>query len=154
MQNKLYPALSECNLHRQRLHRAWEEARHFTPLQADHKGELSEDQVRTLDQLLFRFGKLQDTIGTRLLPAILQIVEEWQENAPFLDKINRAEKLGLLPSVEQWQILRELRNQTAHEYPDQPELVKANLARLLAHVPDLETIYQHMAAWIEQRLPQ
>ncbi len=29
-----------------------------------------------------------------------------QENEAFLDKLNRAEKLGLLYSVDQWQRLR------------------------------------------------
>ena len=33
---------------------------------------------------------------------------------------------------------RELRNQTAHEYPLQPEIVQLNLRRLAQHVPDLE----------------
>lgn len=150
---KLRPALAECEQHRLRMHAAWEEALTFPPLQKGLAGELSEEQIRTLDQLLFRFGKLQDAIGTRLLPAILQSVQEWQENAPFLDKLNRAEKLGILTSVEQWQLLRELRNQTAHEYPDQPELVKANLARLLEQVPTLENIYCRMADWTAGHVP-
>ena len=36
----------------------------------------------------------------------------------------------VLPSAEQWHLLRELRNQTAHEYPEKPELVLANLSHL------------------------
>ena len=144
---KLHPALAECEQHRLRMHSAWEEAITFKPLQDGFIEDLSEDQVRTLDQLLFRFGKLQDAIGMRLLPATLQLVQEWQESAPFLDKLNRAEKLGMLASVEQWQILRELRNQTAHEYPDQPELVKANLSRLLDQVPVLENVCQTLSTW-------
>lgn len=144
---KVRPALAECESHQRRLHAAWEEAVTFRPLQAGFAGELTEDQIRTLDQLLYRFGKLQDAIGTRLLPATLQMVQEWQDNEPFLDKLNRAEKLGMLPSVEQWQLLRELHNQTAHEYPDQPELVKAGLARLLSQVPALEKIHRQLANW-------
>jgi hypothetical protein len=144
---KLHPALRECEQHQSRLHSAWEEAITFGPLQEGSVDELNDEQVRTLDQLLFRFGKLQDAIGTRLLPATLQLVQEWHDNEPFLDKLNRAEKLGLLSSVEQWQMLRELRNQTAHEYPDQPELMRANLSRLLAEVPVLEKIHQQLSAW-------
>jgi hypothetical protein len=149
---KLQPALAECEQHRQRLHSAWKEAVTFGPLQEGLVGEFTEEQVRTLDQLLFRFGKLQDAIGTRLLPATLQMVQEWQDNEPFLDKLNRAEKLGMLPSVEQWQLLRELRNQTAHEYPDQPELVKVNLASLMEQVPALEEVHRQLASWALNRL--
>lgn len=132
-----------------RLHAAWEEATNFGPLKEPSVAEFTEEQVRTLDQLLFRFGKLQDAIGTRLLPATLQLVQEWRDNEPFLDKLNRAEKLGILPSVEQWQLLRELRNQTAHEYPDQPELVRANLRRLVASVPVLEEAHKQLAEFAE-----
>jgi len=107
--------------------------------------EFSEVLVRILDQLLFRFGKLQDAIGTRFLPAILQLLKEWRDNEPFLDKLNRAEKLGILPSVDQWQQLRELRNLTAYEYPDQPELVQANLRRLIASVPAPESAHRQLA---------
>ena len=149
---KLHPALKECQQHQLRLHAAWEEATTFSPLEKDSTEELTDDQVRTLDQLLFRFGKLQDTIGTRLLPATLQLIQEWYDNEPFLDKLNRAEKLKLLPSVEQWQILRELRNQTAHEYPDQPELVRANLRRLIVSVPVLEETFIQFKTWIESYL--
>jgi hypothetical protein len=119
---KLRPALRECEQHRARLHSAWLEAVSYPELAEGSTGEFTERQVRTLDQLLFRFGKLQDAIGMRLLPALLRLVQEWRDDEPFLDKLNRAEKLGMLPSAEQWQWLREMRNQTAHEYPDQPEI--------------------------------
>ncbi|MEA2107976.1 MAG: hypothetical protein U9P07_00960 [Pseudomonadota bacterium] len=145
---KLTPALRECEQHRYRLHSAWQEAITFEPLQSGSIAELSDDQVRTLDQLPFRFAKLQDAVGTRLLPAMLQLVQEWEDNEPFLDKLNRAEKPGMMPSVEQWQLLWELRNQTAHEYPDQPERVKANLSQLLEQVPVLEDIYRRMSNWV------
>ena len=148
---KLQPALTECEQHQRRLHSAWVEAKDFSYWMNDGV-ELNDDQVRTLDQLLFRFGKLQDAIGSRLLPATLQLVEEWQEHEPFLDKLNRAEKLGMLPSARQWQMLRELRNQTAHEYPDQPERVKANLRRLLEQVPILEAAYRQLADWARERI--
>lgn len=148
---KLNPALKECEQHRLRLHGAWQEATLFEPIKGLSAGDFTDEQVRTLDQLIFRFGKLQDAIGTRLLPAILQLVQEWHDNEPFLDKLNRAEKLGILPSVEQWQLLRELRNQTAHEYPDQPELVRANLRRLISSVPVLVAAHKQLVDWELER---
>ena len=108
----------------------------FVTVQAEAKDyTLTDSEIRILDQLVFRFGKLQDAIGIRLLPTLLQLLQEWQENEAFLDKLNRAEKLGLLYSVEQWQRLRELRNQITHEYPDNPEAIIIGLRRLVAHVP-------------------
>lgn len=144
---KLKPALAECVLHRQRLHRAWSEASAFPTFQASTASAappLTEDQIRVTDQVVFRFGRLQDAIGTRLLPAMLQLMQEWQDEAPFVDKLNRAEKLGLIPSAFQWQELREIRNQTAHEYPAQPELVLANLRNLMLQVPVLEMAHDQL----------
>jgi hypothetical protein len=144
---KLRPALAECDLHRLRLHRAWSEATVFAAFQtsaASPASPLTEDQIRVTDQVVFRFGRLQDTIGTRLLPATLQLMQEWQDETPFIDKLNRAEKLGLIPSALQWQELREIRNQTAHEYPAQPELVIANLRNLMLQVPALEAAHKQL----------
>ncbi len=152
IQFRLRPALDECNLHRQRMHQAWSEGTRFQAMQPAASAALSEDEVRTLDQLVFRFGRLQDAMGVRLLPALLQLVQEWREDEPFIDKLNRAEKLGLLPSAEQWLLLRELRNQTAHEYPSEPERVLANLRRLLASVPVLEQAHETMQAAAQARL--
>jgi len=150
---KLIPALKECELHQARMNSAWVEAVEFPSLQEEGaKTEFTESQIRTLDQLLFRFGKLQDAIGTRLLPAMLRLVQEWQDNEPFLDKLNRAEKLGMLSSVEQWLWLRELRNQTAHEYPDNPALMIENLRRLVSHTPMLEELHRHLADVAAARL--
>ncbi len=113
---------------------------------------LSEDKIRVTDQVIFRFGRLQDAIGARLLPALLQLMQEWKDEAPFIDKLNRAEKLGLIPSALQWQELREIRNQTAHEYPTQPELVAANLRNLMLQVPALETAHDQLQAVAQQRI--
>lgn len=149
---KLQPALAECAQHKQRLHQAWLEASEFSAFKQVTSLTLADAEVRTLDQLVFRFGRLQDAMGTRLLPALLQLTQEWSDNEPFLDKLNRAEKLGMLPSAEQWQLLRELRNQTAHEYPAQPALMLANLKRLVMHVPMLEEAYDQLAQAAQQRI--
>lgn len=142
---KLQPALAECELHRKRLHQAWADASEFDTLKPGTSRLPTESEVRTLDQMVFRFGRLQDAMGTRLLPALLQLTQEWHDNEPFIDKLNRAEKLGMLPSADQWQLLRELRNQTAHEYPTHPELVMANLQQLLNHVPMLEQAHLQLS---------
>jgi len=149
---KLQPALDECRLHQQRLHQAWLEAKDFEAFLPDAlHPQLSEPQVRVCDQLVFRFGRLQDAMGTRLLPALLQLTQEWQETEAFIDKLNRAEKLGMIPAAEQWQKLRELRNQSAHEYPGQPELLIANLRRLVESVPLLEQAFAHLQRYASQR---
>ena len=56
---------------------------------------------RLTDQVLFRFMKLQDALGERLIPATLSELREPFEEWPMRDRLDRLEKLGYL-DVEQW----------------------------------------------------
>lgn len=82
--------------------------------------------LRLCDQMLFRFTKLQDALGERLIPATLGHLAEPFEDWPMRDRLNRLERLGFL-DVDAWLRWRELRNRLAHEYPDQPALRLATL---------------------------
>lgn len=68
-----------------------------------------------------RFGRLQDTIGDKLLPAYLTAAGETAGLA--VDNLDRAERLGLIDSTEQWFALRKLRNQMVHEYIEDPHIL-------------------------------
>ena len=76
--------------------------------------------VRLVDQIVYRFTKLQDCLGERVLPATLDKLMEPYEDRPMRDRLDRAEKLGLV-SVDDWLRWRELRNRLAHEYPGRAE---------------------------------
>ena len=61
-----------------------------------------------------RFCRLQDTLGDKLLPALLKALGE--PDRALLINLDKAEKFGWLESSEQWIALRQLRNQMIHEY--------------------------------------
>jgi hypothetical protein len=69
-----------------------------------------------------------------------------------LPPFNRAEKPELLKSVEQRQRLRELPNQTTHEYPDNLQLPLIGLRRLVEHVPMLLQIDEQLTRVAETRV--
>jgi hypothetical protein len=96
--------------------------------------------VRLADQILFRFTKLQDTLGERLVPATLQQLAESFEDWPMRDRLERLEKLGYL-AVDDWLRWRELRNRLAHEYPDQPELRFAVLKAAIGAAGEIVAAY-------------
>lgn len=79
-----------------------------------------------------KFNRLQDTVGDKLLPRVLAWLGE--RPLPFIDTLQRAEKLGLVVSADNWVIARELRNRLIHEYVEDPqEFADAlNLANRLA----------------------
>lgn len=85
---------------------------------------------RLLDRLAYRFAKLQDTLGERCLSGISSLTEEpLAPTAAFAEKLQRLERLWAISSAESWRELREIRNQIAHEYIDQPPMKGASLNR-------------------------
>jgi len=73
-----------------------------------------EELAEQVEAFTSRFCRLQDTIGDKLLPAWLDMLGE--KKGVAIDNLDKAERIGVLPSVEQWLELRQLRNQMIHEY--------------------------------------
>ena len=88
-----------------------------------------------LDAFVSRFGRLQDTVGDKLLPAVLVALAEKPGSA--IDNMDRAEKLGLLESVDTWMEMRKLRNQMVHEYIEDLAVLFSALYSGHAYVPTL-----------------
>jgi hypothetical protein len=88
------------------------------PMTGENLERLTDMQVQSVDQFILRFTKLQDAMGSRLFPALLQYLQEPYEDRPMLDKLNRLEKLRYLQSADAWQNIRNTRNKFAHDYPD------------------------------------
>ncbi|MBI3155041.1 MAG: hypothetical protein HYZ20_06505 [Burkholderiales bacterium] len=95
------------------------------------------------DQILFRFTKLQDSLGERLIPATLESLAEPSEQWPMRDRLDRLEKLGYL-DVDAWLQWREIRNRLAHEYPDAPGI---RHAQLLAAIEAAAALVEAYRAW-------
>lgn len=76
------------------------------------------EHAEMLDAFVSRFSRLQDTLGDKQLPALLQVSLE--KTGSQLDNLLRAEKMGWLDSAESWIEIRMLRNKLVHEYMDSP----------------------------------
>ena len=144
--DRLAAALWEADRHRHTLAEAlaeWDRspATDWQSLKADR------GRVR-LDQVLFRFIKLQDAVGERLVPATLAALNEPYQDWPLRDQLNRLEKLGYL-EVDPWLAWREVRNRLAHDYPDRPDLRFAALLAAIAAAHALATRYGHWRARLE-----
>lgn len=135
---KLAAALAECGLHAQVLAQALAEVQPLLPFDAIAVVGINPAQRRLLDQIAYRFGKLQDSLGEKVLPGLLLAAQEpVAPEATFIEKLQRLERLGAVRSAADWKLLRELRNALAHEYPDAPELQAAWLNRLMSSIPTL-----------------
>ena len=149
---KVKGILTECELHQKRIHYALAKLKQFMPLTIDGYKCLSDEQIEALDQFLFRFAKLQDTIGQRLFPCILELQEEPVKNQSFLDVLNRLEQLTVIESKEQWLVLRNMRNKLAHEYEDDPQGMTDALNSIYISYPILASILLQATAYAVGKL--
>lgn len=141
---RLLDAWSQCERHLHHLDHALRSITPNLPMTAQAVGILSDDSVQDWDQLVLRFARLQDTLGARLFPAILDYLQEPFEDRPMLDKLHRLERLGYLPSVEQWQALRAIRNRFAHDYPQDDALKAAYLNEGVTAVEALRQVLERV----------
>ncbi|MBX6422554.1 hypothetical protein [Thermosulfurimonas sp. F29] len=96
-----------------------------------------------LDQVAYRFSRLQDSLGD-LLRLYLLIKGESVENLPMLDLVNLAEKRGLSVNGERWWHLRRLRNILVHEYPEEDEEVARALREIESELSGVRKLLAEM----------
>jgi hypothetical protein len=98
--------------------------------------------ARRKDQALFeslaafneRFAKLQHTLGAAMRHAALLMGEP---TTPFLRVMALFEKLGVLTSIDDWQLCRAARNLAAHDYETDYASIAEHFNELLRLQPVL-----------------
>ncbi|MCK5519705.1 MAG: hypothetical protein KAI81_01215 [Candidatus Marinimicrobia bacterium] len=115
------------------------------PLNDDKYLNLSDDEVAHIDQYLYRFAKLQDTMGERLFKNVLLVLGEKLEEKSFIDIFNRLDQLKIIKNYGSWLKLRAIRNELSHDYNNSPEINSIKLNEifdmkdsLLIYLTDIE----------------
>lgn len=103
-----------------------------------------------LDAFVSRFGRLQDTVGDKLLPALLIALAE--KTGPAIDNLDRAEKFGFIESADAWMEMRKLRNQMVHEYIEDLVVLASALRSGHAFVPTLVATANRMVVEVQRLL--
>lgn len=129
------------------------DARLFTDLftqQALERIEGDPVLAERLDAFVSRFGRLQDTLADKFLPALLDALAEPKGAA--LENLDRAEKLGWLDSVDTWLEMRKLRNQMVHEYIEDLLILSSALRAGHDFVPVLVSTARRFVQVAQQRM--
>jgi hypothetical protein len=113
--------------------------------------ENSDEHSEMLDAFVSRYGRLQDTLGDKLLPAMLRAGLE--KTGTQLDNLFRAEKFGWVESAQTWIELRELRNRLVHEYMESADDLLSALQQALQDVHILTETQSRMAQYAEKVKP-
>ena len=101
--------------------------------------------TRVVNSFLFSYSKIQDKIGAKLFrKALYEIKEIDSEDILMRDALNLLEKLSVLDTVSDWDRLREIRNNLAHEYPFDTQERVENIYLALEGFELLKKIYENL----------
>ena len=138
-----------CDRHIKRINEAIENLGVETPIDIEVYENLDSNQIRCIDQFIFRFSKLQDAMGAKIFRHILEYLDEDVSSLPMRDILNMLERYSLLPDANEWTYIRELRNETAHDYPLFNSDVLAVLNELFSKTKTLMEIYENIKSVFE-----
>jgi len=144
LKQKLY----ECERHIEKLQDAKEYIGNIMPLTLEQYLNIDKIQSSFIDQLNFRFSKLQDTIGESILRGILILSKEDVKKMTFIDILNRLEGLEIVDKNE-WLNLREVRNDIAHEYSFNQDEVVGSINMIYDKTNQLINIYKKLSSFIK-----
>jgi len=110
------------------------------------KENYSFEELESFDSLTSKFNRTSDIFTQKVLRSVWMLLHE--PFAPFIDMMNKCEKMTLLQSADQMIEIRDLRNQIAHEYlPDAirelvPEAIELS-ANLLDNIESCNIFLQN-----------
>lgn len=78
------------------------------------KKDYSFEEMESFDSLTSKFGRTSDLYMQKIIRTIWMLLHE--PFVPFIDLLNKAEKIELIESADQLLEIRDLRNQITHEY--------------------------------------
>ena len=134
-------ALKQCERHASVMGHAMREMPQ--PLTVESLQQPQSELLRLVDQFVFRFIKLQDTMGTQVLRQFAtKVLAEPVEDAPFIEVLHLLERQGFL-TVDAWAHQRSVRNALTHEYPEDP------LRQVLA-LTDAQRLAHQLSDWLAQ----
>ena len=111
--------------------------------------ETNDDLSERVEAFVSRFSRLQDTIGDKFIPQLLIALGE--KPASAMDNLDKAERFGWIPSSDEWQAMRKLRNQMVHEYIEDIEVLTSAIQTAKLFVPKLSEVVNELLNELKKR---
>ena len=130
--------LDECEKHLDRMNFAYENISHLFTVDTKKISQLKKEEITFIDQFIYRFSKLQDALGQKLFKTVLINLDEEVTNKSSIDIFNRLEQLEIIKDYDKWKLLRDLRNELAHEYEEDEHEAAEKINLIISKKPELE----------------
>jgi len=139
---KIAESFQEAMLHIEKIHYSLLHIVHLLPLSVKSYKSLEMQDITYVDQLLFRFLKLQDLMGKKMFTSLLEVLDEDISEFFMKDILNRLEFLRVL-NAQEWLLIRGFRNGIAHEYPGEENVVVESINNSINSIPTVISIIEN-----------
>ncbi|AEJ19475.1 hypothetical protein [Gracilinema caldarium] len=114
--------------------------------QPDLFEQLKPEEKAIFDAYLKRFASIQDYLGAKIFPAILDLAGIGAQSLSEVLAI--IEKEGIIDNLETWIGLREARNHLEHDYPAEMEQALLDLQFCINHYTTIMNYYNNVKQFI------
>lgn len=111
------------------------------------KENYSFEELESFDSLTAKFSRTSDIFTQKVMRTIWMLLHE--PFVPFIDMVNKGEKISMLYSADVLIEIRDLRNQIAHEYI--PEAIRDLIPEVIELSFDLTKNIAHCKQFLVQR---
>jgi hypothetical protein len=91
----------------------------LAPLSMEKLALLNDGEMEVMDAYIFRYGSLVSNIQGAIFKSIGEVEQEPVLTMSNRDKTNLMERLGALPSADEFSSLVVVRNKLMHDYPEE-----------------------------------
>ena len=111
------------------------------------------EELESFDSLTSKFSRTTDIFTQKILRSVWLLLHE--SFVPFIDMMNKSEKMLILRSADQMIEIRDLRNQIAHEYIPEairdliPEVIEMT-SQLVDNIEDCRR-FMETREWIKNK---
>jgi len=137
--------LAKIDLHKKRAKAALNEIKEWSHLDS----EIFEDfeKIKTIDTFIYRFIKVQDSMGEKLFKIFLDEIGEYKDSMSLVDMLDKLEKFGIIDNTIKWMEYRKLRNKLTHEYPNNEQDIIDGIVIAMDVFGEIEVILENIVQY-------
>ena len=116
------------------------------PIKSEILEDIEKDRNlrRLVDSIISNFSKIQTILEKKLFKEILLFANDINDkNLSFIEILSILEKENIT-NRQNWKILKNVRNNIAHDYPDELEEMASNLNLIFENILFLEKSFQNI----------
>lgn len=111
------------------------------------KNNFSQEEYEVLEAMCSRFARVSDILIQKVF-RIIDSIELEDADLTIIDRINKAEKRGIIESAETLKEIRQIRNDIAHEYAD--EKFQTICKKVIQYTPILNQTVESLQNYIKK----